>query len=122
MTPEMRKRIWFFHEFAGWAQDHKMAGAKALAEAEAFAEEIGLEVRWEYDQDPDLDFCFERDRKDFEAGKFDILQASVRDDAGNYLASLGGIWIKPSDSTYRRVVEAELFQEAIAELKKGNVA
>ena len=123
MDSKMKERIRFFAANAGYSvPPGRMACAKSLAEAEALAEEIGLTVTWETDQYPDLDFCIEKDRKDFEAGRFEILSAHIEGDGGEILASLGGIWIKPSDKSYRRVVEAELFQEALEEIRKGRIA
>lgn len=123
MTTDMIERIRFFAKHGGYCEPPgRMACAKALAEAEVLAEELELTVKWEYEANPDLDFDFERDRRDFESGRFDILMASIDTDCGDMLAHLGRIWIRPDDHAYRRVVEAELFAEAIETLKSAEVA
>lgn len=116
------KAVQFFAANAGYATPPgRMVCAKHLAEAEALADSLGLEVKWEYDTDADLSWCTKKDLEDIKRGAIEVLQAYIRDDAGNCLANLGGVSIHIDDKNYRRVVEAELKQEAIAELKRGDL-
>jgi len=73
-----------------------MACAQELADAEAFAEDTGLAVRWEYAID-----CSQ-------SAPRDVLSAVVEVD-NEILARLSGIAVDPSDD-YCRVVAAELFR------------
>jgi hypothetical protein len=128
MTPAMRKRIRFFADNAGYCTPPgRMVCAKHLADAEAFAEEIGLTCEWEYENEDWMSFAGDPEeeyRENFASGKWVCMYAVVRGDNREVLASLGGIVIGHSraDDNYRRVVEAELFQEAIAAIRKGGAA
>lgn len=85
----------------------KTRAAQALVRAEAEAEARGWTVDWEDDPEP-----WEGDVE----RPFEVLTAVLRDAGGRALASLGGIGmtgVRKTDSDYRRVVEAELADEAI---------
>jgi hypothetical protein len=121
-----REAIKFFAENAGYCTPPgRMACAKRLADAEAFAENIDLKVTWEADDSLTVeDLCGdfttpEKLAEDLNSGRLECLHARVEDACGGVLASLGGILIRPDDRDYRRVVEAELKLEAIESLKRG---
>lgn len=116
----------FFREHAGYATPPgKLACAKALAEAEQLGEELGLTVVWEPEECWSIDDIETEERwqkrtlRRIELGELEVCRAYVQDYAGNCLASLSMIVAGPHDS-YRRVVSAELMQEALEELKKGS--
>lgn len=106
----------FFYLNAGWSYDpHKQTKeegrqecARALAMAERWATETGVEYRWEIDQDgPPW-----RDDDDDNT----YWSCVAIDDDYECVASLGGIDFvtgEPWGEGYRRVVEAELALEAM---------
>lgn len=114
----------FFRDHAGYVVGERGKGALALAKAERWAEENGIEFIWEWDTDGDL-------------GDHEAWCGTAREDAWRYgygrtcthdvewcraeyndetVASLGGII--DADRNYRRVVEAELAREAQEEAEK----
>jgi hypothetical protein len=113
----------FFRQNAGWSTPPgKLACAKALAEAEHFAKELGLEVKWEYEQEDWMVFAGDPEaeyRRNFKSGKWECFHAYVKGDGGEILSSLGGIILEAGDASYKRVIEAELYMEAIGEMKRG---
>ncbi len=108
------KAVDFFRKQAGYSvrggetvAQGKTRGAKALARAEAEAEARGWTVGWEHDP--------EEWQGDVER-PFEVLQAVLRDADGNVLASLGSVGMtgnRKTDADYRRVIEAELAEEAL---------
>lgn len=108
------KAIDFFRKHAGYAMRPgeskaraKTRGAQALARAEAEAESRGWTVDWEHDP--------EEWQGDVER-PFEVLTAVLRDADGQVLTSLGGIGMtgnRKTDTDYRRVIEAELADEAL---------
>jgi hypothetical protein len=106
--------VGFFHKHAGYAVRRgeskakaKTRGALALARAEAEAEARGWTVDWE--EDP------EEWQGDI-ARPFEVLTAVLRDADGHVRASLGGVGMtgnQRTDADYKRVVEAELADEAL---------
>ena len=92
-----------------------MACAKALAEAELAAEANGWECEW---QDDDAGCsgcdCGSKDCACSAGTPHETLGCVLRDEHGKALASLWGIC--GATDSYRRVVEAELASEALAEL------
>src|SRR5215471_21827920 len=99
-----------------------MVCAKALADAETLAEELDITVTWRYEEEDWMSFCWmtedrKRYERNFESGKWEVFYAFVNGEYG-YLACLGGIVLGPDNRAYRRVIEAELKAEAIAELMK----
>jgi hypothetical protein len=112
----------FFYEHAGYSYDPKTQTAeqgrincaKSLADAEATGKRLGYEFEWDWDADPDLSWMDEQERQQ----EHEVLCCRIVDPENRRysLASLCGI--TDPDSGYRRVVEAELAQEAIAELDK----
>ena len=118
----MKQAILFFAEHAGYCTPPgRMACAKALAVAENQGEALGLTVTWEYDGDADTSWMDKHDLRRLENGALEAFMAYVEGDGGEVLASLGGIFLHVDSSSDRRVYEAELYQEAIAEIKKGSV-
>lgn len=114
------KAIQFFREHAGYSTPPgRLMCAKALAEAEAFGIELGLEVKWIDDEDADLSWADKKTISKLEHGQLGCFIAYIEDDSGKVIASLGGIVCEWKDA-YRRVVEAELYQEAIEALKKDS--
>lgn len=107
----------FFKAHAGYIVGRSAMGALALAKAERYAELVGYEFAWAYDDDADLgdhaSWCSnaKRDR----CFGHECLYAVLRDASGEVCASLGSI-IDPGNA-YRRVIEAELALEAMP----GNV-
>lgn len=114
MTNKTRQnRIRFFQEHAGYATPPgRPACAKALADAEDLAEELELHAEWQ--DDPEgcsmCECCPVSERRE-------VFTAFVLDASGNCLASLGKVC--GVDDNYQRVVEAELYQEAIEELTRA---
>lgn len=105
-----RRAFQFFHREAGYVVGECAIGAKALADAEAYAADAGWSVEWSpeescncaYDHNAPGIYCCDGS---------DCWVAVLRNEDGTVLASLGCI-CEPSDS-YRRVVEAELASEAM---------
>ena len=112
----------FFYQHAGYSHNPKTETAEQgrlrcaveLAEAEAIGQRLGYEFDWEWDSDPDLSWMSDDEREQ----EHEVLCCRIPDpDNTRYsLASLCGI--TDPDSNYRRVIEAELASEAIAELDK----
>lgn len=112
----------FFYDHAGFSYDPKtetrkqgrVRCAKELAESESIAARLGYEFEWDWDQDPDLSWMSDEER----AQEHEVLCCRIIDptDRKYSLASLCGI--TDPDTNYRRVIEAELASEAIAELDK----
>jgi hypothetical protein len=91
--------------------------AQSLARAEAEAERRGWTYDWSFDEDPDISWMTDKQRKEVETGKVEILQVLLRDERGKVLESLGGIVLQGRRNTkdpYARVVEAELAAEALS--------
>lgn len=116
----------FFREFAGYswnpskgetpAQGRERC-AQALADAEAQGTAAGLTAEWR--EDPDADTSFLKTRSEKENARF--FYCEVRSADGEVRASLHGIHEDSRDELgaryYRRVVRAELFAEALAEVQ-----
>ena len=113
-TAPSSKAVDFFHKHAGYSvrpgeskAKGKTRGAQALARAEAEAEARGWTVEWEHDP--------EEWQGDVER-PFEVLTAVLRDADGLVLASLGGNGMtghRKTDADFRRVIEAELADEAL---------
>jgi hypothetical protein len=112
----------FFYEHAGYSYDPKTETAEQgrircaveLADAEATGQRLGYTFEWDWDECPDLSWMSDEERKE----EHEVLCCRIPDPENTRysLASLCGI--TDPDSNYRRVIEAELAQEAIAELDR----
>jgi len=110
----------FFYEWAGYSHSPKIETpeqgrlrcARELAEVEAIGHRLGYEFEWEWDECPDLSWMSDEERE----RDHEVLCCRIVDPENpRYsLASLCGI--TDPDRNYRRVIEAELASEAIAEL------
>lgn len=129
----------FFYSHAGysWKQGKetrnqgKWRCARSLAAAEKLANELELKVEWDYEPDSWMNYAGDPEeeyRAKFESGEWEVLNAVVRGSCGEVLASLGGIVLTSSNWTPDherqrkisvRVFEAELMDEAIATIEKG---
>ena len=110
-------------------QDWYVVGENALqslklARDVALAREIGLEVKFEHEQDCWINYIGDIDSpetwtKRFENGSYEVLFAYVEDDCGEILASLGGIVVSCDEDgrAYLHAIELELLSEAISTLK-----
>jgi hypothetical protein len=117
-TKVLTKDELFFFDHAGYsyktgeetAQQGRIRCASSLAHAEQLADRLGWTFEWEYDQDPDLSWMTPEElAKDHE-----VLGCILKDADGQVLESLWGI--VDADANYRRVVEAELADQAEYEL------
>jgi hypothetical protein len=105
LSPELFDAFRFFHENAGYVVGRRAVCALALARAELRAKDEGLTVRWEDEQEAWDGDC--------EAPPI-IVCAIVQTAEGTMLpASLGMIGLNSWRDTYVRVVEAQLFLEAL---------
>ena len=115
MTPEER----FFWKHAGYSYDPKTETkaegrrrcAVEMAEAESIAQRLQWEFECEYDADPDLSWMSDEEREQ----EHEVLCCRIVDPKNRRysLASLCGI--TDPDANYRRVIEAELACEVIAD-------
>jgi hypothetical protein len=118
LTPDQ----FFFYQNAGYSYDKttetaeqgRQRCAKGLAEAETIGQRLDYVFEWEFDQDPDLSWMSDEEREQ----EHEVLCCRIVDpERPKYsLASLCGI--TDPDYNYRRVVEAELAAEAIADLDR----
>ncbi len=119
---QLTRDQFFFYQTAGYSYDAKtetpdqgrLRCAVELAKAEEYASNLGWEFEWEWDSDPDLSWMSDEEREQ----NHEVLCCRIPDpDNTRYsLASLCGI--TDPDSDYRRVIEAELASEAIADLDR----
>ena len=120
MNAQLRESFRFHLQHGGYSVPPGRAMcALQMVRAEQTARDLNLKVRWE-EEDIEPDFDDERDNAAIRSGKLDWLFAYVPDPTTSeryaVLASLGGIAVRPNDP-YRRVVEAELYAEAIGILQ-----
>ena len=114
------QRYRFFHELAGYVVGQSAVCALALARAEETAERRGLMVLWEDEDEPWDSDCPEPTyvmwagvywREDDDQGRY---QGRYRARRSPPLASVGMVGFNTWNDPYRRVVEAELFMEALS--------
>jgi hypothetical protein len=96
----------FFYQNAGYSHDPK--------KAEQHARNLGWEFEWEFDQDPDLSWMTDEDRKQ----EHEVLCCRIPDPENTRFSLPSLCGITDPDSNYRRVVEAELASEALAEYER----
>jgi hypothetical protein len=107
----MQRSIKFFAEHAAYATPPgRMACARDLAKAEAEAEDRDWTIDWQNDPEG-LSWVSKEDEQERIEKGVEVLMCTLRDRDGNVLASLGGI--DGPSREYKRVVEAELAQEAL---------
>jgi hypothetical protein len=115
VAPLDSKAVAFFRKHAGgYARDAGESEAtartrrgRALARAEAEAAERGWTVKWE--DDPE-------EWQGDDARPFEVLVATLHDENGAWLGSIGNIGMsgnRKTDQDYGRVIEAELAEEAL---------
>lgn len=109
----------FFLEHGGYSNPPgRVASAVELAEAERAADKADAYCKWELDLDGDASFVDDwpsEERKEWKQQEHECLSCTLCDKDGMVLASLCGIW-DPTDD-FRRVVEAELAQEALGSIE-----
>lgn len=126
---KLREAWQFFHEHAGYVVGRRAIGAMSLARAEALFEDAdaaGLaRIRWEDDPYADASWLeqpeFARELEQYRDGDMSCESAllEVREDEDEpwqCVGSLGGIF--DADDDYRRVVNAELASEALADIRR----
>lgn len=132
----------FFQKWAGFSRnpDESIASgrarcAHALVQAEKDARAADLVFVWEYEENPDVSWMDAEQTADYNDARLEMLSCYCFQDAEcgfcndaqdarrrhgkvSILASLGGVSVYPDEAgrAYRRVVEAELAQEAIENL------
>lgn len=123
----------FFFENAGWSYEPKKESAQAgrircakdLAHAEQVAEQLNWSYLWDWDNDDyqgslgDHEYWCNLEARGV-SHEHEILWCQLRDAEDNVLESLGGI-IDP-DTQYRRVIEAELADEALSHLNAMRIS
>jgi len=122
----MTKQEQFFYDNAGYSyapptetvEDGRTRGAKALAKAEEYAERKGWYILWEDDGEAEFQ---EEDGSwnSAPAVSATLMENSCAKNTSACLASLGGIMESNDDAErddYRRVVAAELAEEAMDEV------
>ncbi len=112
---------WFRNQGVGGIVGQDAMACLSFARAESLAEEIGLVAEWCWDEDPDNSWFSDKDIEDYGNGSLEVLHVSVSDAEGTVLASLGGVAIHANDRNYQRMIEAEVFLEAIGEIKSCRV-
>lgn len=118
----VKKIYQFMRKNGGYVVGENAIGALRIARAAAMAEDIGLEVKWESEPGDWMDFAGDPEeeyRRKFENGEWRCCVAYVQDDAGNTLASLGGIVLTNHSNDYEQCVEYELLAEAWETIKRG---
>ena len=110
ISNNLRTAYRFFHANMGGIVGQRALGAISLARAEEHASAHGWYSEWKYDEYGHQEYWEESGYIPEE-----VLACILYDEAGNVLDSLWGIG--DPDRSYRRVVEAELASEALAELR-----
>lgn len=123
-----QRAVEFFYKHAGWSYNPKtetprqgrLRGARALARAEQEASNHGVTFEWQWDESGcgGCD-CGSHDCACSTGAEHETLGCVAKHATVRLCASLWGIC--GASREYRRVVEAELAQEAVAELDKAGV-
>jgi hypothetical protein len=108
----------FFHANMGGIVGQRAIGAASLARAEAYAEAMGWTCEWQWDDCSAYDHCADwgcECCKNEHTTQIDHQHevCLLRNADGEVLAVLGGII--DADRDYRRLIEAELASEAMAD-------
>jgi hypothetical protein len=118
MNATRRSRIRFFADHAGYrTPPGRMLCAKSLADAEEWAQSLGIEAVWEFDPYVDTSWADAETLAKLDDGTYEYLQCGVS--FGERTAGLGGIVVDTRDHDYTLVVEAELFSELMSETLWG---
>lgn len=125
ITNELRRRFRFFHEHAGYVVGARARGALALARAEQWAEDEGIEFLTRDDDERAYCYCddphckyhegseYERDHGWETIGVMAVRPCPEHGTDCKHAEVLGSLWgIMEPDNTYLRVVRAELALEA----------
>jgi hypothetical protein len=112
----------FFHQNARYSYDSmtdtpeqgRLRCSKELADAETIGQRLGYVFEWEFDEGPDSSWMSDEEREHDHEGL--CCRIPAPETTRHSLASLWGI--TDPDSRYRRVIEAELAAEAIADLDR----
>lgn len=121
MTPD--ETFFYVHAAYSYGPDEtpeqgKARCAREYAKAESDARDSDVSYQW--DLDPDID-----SREFYDGEPYRLWQCVAYDATENVVASLHGIDLGPDGTPhgtpYRRVVEAELATEALAELDKATM-
>lgn len=121
----------FFHACAGYSyvagetpEQGRDRCARALADAEERGTALELVDEWDADPDADDSFMDQDGWSDLDRRSAEFYACCVRDASGVVRASMGGIHEDVRDPVgaryYRRVVRAELFAEALAEIDSAD--
>jgi hypothetical protein len=106
------------HGYRSWnpaieTQEEGIArSAREQAGAELAALNLGWEVRWEDDWDGDHSYTEQAELDGYEVSTCE--QATLYDQDGDHLESLG--CVDDADNNYRRVIEAQLIDQALRQL------
>lgn len=120
-----QKRTQFFYDHAGWSHPAgaDKAGqeiahqecARELARAEEIASSRGWSIVTEFDDDDSCDGDASAEiAVDIERGELVRLIVLLRDEDGQFIASLGSVIVASEDDPYIRVIGAELAAEELA--------
>lgn len=115
MKPKDCKRplasaIQFFFEHAGYSTPPgRKTVAKQLARAECEASKRGWEGEWDPDEDPDLSWMTPEERRQ----PHEVYCVGLRGSPGDLLVAGPICGVVSPDRNYRRVLEAELADEAL---------
>ena len=119
LSPALIRAYRSFVANAGYVVGHRAECALNLARAEQCARDNDWNAEWERDADGCIGCdCGNANCKCNSGEPHEVLGCVLKDSDGNHLASLWGI-CEP-DNAYRRVVEAELAAEAMANERELN--
>jgi hypothetical protein len=122
---ELNEVYRFYRDHAGYVVGEHAKYALKTVKRALLAETLGLEVTWEYEQGDWMEFAgdpIDEYRTKFAQGTWECFHAYIKDDSGNYLASLSGIILGRDSDADRRVYELELLSEALTEILKTDSA
>jgi hypothetical protein len=113
--------VWGYNSATETAAEGRLRGAHALASAERTARKLGWFCEWVDDPNADNSWMDAEERvQPHEAYGCILYRICAACGQREQLASLWGIY--DTDANYRRVVEAELAQEAIHEQAAGSAS
>jgi hypothetical protein len=107
MTKTLVRAYRFFFANAGYVVGQRAVCALDLARAEQYSRDNDWSTEWVNDDFPDLSWMSEEEQRQ----PHEVLGCVLKDAEGNVLSSLWGI--TDPDSSYARVVEAELAAESM---------